>query len=692
MGFERMCAVLQGKRSNYETDVFQPIMDSIVRETGVPYEGEANQTAIRVIADHIRMLSFSIADGALPGNEGRGYVLRRILRRAARFGRTLGRHEPFIYRITASVVSTMGAVFPELAQNQSHIERVIRAEEENFNQTLDRGLEIFQSVLDRIGQSRIFPGEDAFRLYDTYGFPLDLTQLMAEERGLTVETETFHELMEQQRARGRESGRVEGTKSVAAVADRFVDQEPSQFVGYEELETKATLKRIVESRYLVLDRTPFYVESGGQVDDIGTIVGSDFVASVLGSFRAGERIVHEVKILHGTSDPAPGQPVTARVDTPRRLNIQRNHSATHLVHEALRRVLGTHVHQQGSLVAPDRLRFDFPHFSKITPEELRAIEEMVNQRIADDIPVHTERDIPIQEARKIPNVKMFFGDKYGDRVRVVFIDEAFSVEFCGGTHVASTKDIGLFKIISEGSIASGIRRIEAVTGDGLLRYIDQQMARHGELTDQLAALLEERENLLRELRSAAPAADSLHRPSLGTLILPPSLADAVQMIDRSVRDRDRDLQRVTGELADLRRELSHRNVDRASRSLDDLIAGGRDVRGIRVVAAQVPVSSMDELRALGDALRARLGRGAGVLAGVEEQKVSLVCVVTDDLVRSGSLHAGTLAGAVAKMLGGKGGGRPHMATAGGKDTSRLPEALAATYTMVQQMLEKEKPA
>ncbi len=686
MGFERICAVLQGKTSNYDTDVFLPIIEAISRATGRPYTAEADRIAMRVIADHIRMLSFAIADGALPGNDGRGYVLRRILRRASRFGRNLGMHEPFIFSIADAVVDHMGHVFPELPGMRAHIKKTIRAEEESFNATLDRGIEIFDAVVERIGHSTVFPGTDAFRLYDTYGFPLDLTQLMAEERGLKVDVGEFTELMEEQRTRARDAGKVETAQIASAITARISDLPPSDFVGYRIMETDATVRRLLEGKYVCLDRTPFYVESGGQVDDFGIIEGEQFTAEVIDSLKVDNRIIHEVRFLRGSPSAVREGPVHARIDVERRLAIQRNHSATHLVHEALRRVLGPHAHQQGSLVAPDRLRFDFPHFGKITPEELRAIEEMVNEKIHDDIAVETEVDLPIEKARKIPNVKMFFGDKYGDTVRVVVIDERFSVEFCGGTHVARTQDIGLFKIVAESSIASGVRRIEAVTGDGLRHYLAEQIRKAGELDDRIAALVEEHAALSRALqdRASAPAP----RPTLGTLTLPdgPVAHDTIGAIERGIGERHAaidDLSRTAGEL---KKELSKTKVAEAASSLDALVHNARTVNGVRVVASRVEASTMDDLKRIGDALRPQLGSGVGLLGTVIDGKAALVCVVTDDLVKTKKLQAGTVVGQAAKLVDGGGGGRPHMATAGGKDPAGLDSALAALEDIVRRLM------
>jgi len=685
MGFERACAVLQGKDSNYDTDVFMPVIGAVADLTGRPYEKEEDRVAMRVIADHVRMLSFAVADGAIPGNEGRGYVLRRILRRAARFGRTLGMKEPFIHAVAPAVARSMGDVFPEIVSHQDRIQKVIRAEEESFNTTLDRGLEIFASVLEGLGTNAAeFPGDDAFKLYDTFGFPLDLTQLMASERGLAVDTGRFDVLMEEQRARARRGDGARNTAEAGPGDDAFAHAAPSAFVGYESLETRALLHSVAGGRYVNLDRTPFYVRSGGQVDDTGLIEGNGFVAEVIGSEKKGERIIHEVVLREGDLPTGPGAEVTARVDGERRAHIERNHSATHLVHEALRRVLGTHVHQQGSLVAPDHLRFDFPHFARITPEEIRAIEDLVNGRIADRIPVVTEVDLPIEKARKIPNVKMFFGDKYGERVRVVFMDASYSVEFCGGTHVKETGQIGLFKIISESGIASGVRRIEAVTGDGLQRYVEGRIRAGRGIDEQIAKLLAEKEALEKEL-GVAPGTSGA---APGPLQVPgvPLTARAVDQLAHELREREKAAELLGKETADLRRELSRIRVREGASSIDELVAGGVKINGSILVTAQVSAASMDELKSLGDALRSKLKSGVGVLGAVIDGKPALVCIVTDDLIRGKGVQAGRIVGEAAAALGGGGGGRPHLATAGGKDASKLTGALGSIEGIVRTLL------
>jgi len=751
LGFERVCAILQGKGSNYDTDVFMPIISAIAQTVGKSYTSRLDSPtdiAMRVIADHIRMLTFSITDGAIPGNEGRGYVLRRILRRAARFGRNLGKHEPFIFKIAGAVVDSMGKAFPEIVEKQAHVEKVIEAEEEGFNTTLDRGIvhfenEAFANALANAAHSEglqvsqtshafvgtkipdevqyydiefyknselvgeftfdqlrdqawkrtlktipVISGEDTFKLYDTYGFPLDLTQLMAEERGLKVDSAKFNVLMEEQRNRSRESSRPK--EQYHADFQMVVDGKWTdvKFVGYEKTEHESVLAMGEKTNHVVLEETPFYAQSGGQIGDTGVLILANQTFRVIDTQKSGSTGSTIVHYLDSNANVDAGTRVYAQINVPRRLNIQRNHSATHLVHEALRRVLGTHVHQQGSLVAPDHLRFDFPHFGKITPEEIRAIEEMVNEKIADDISVFTEVDMPVEKAKKIPNVKMFFGDKYGDIVRVVFIDEKYSVEFCGGTHVKNTKDIGLFKIVSESSIASGVRRIEAVTGEGVQRYINDQLAKVKHVDDQLARLVEEKEMLERELNKYASRPVTSARPTLGAVSLPTSQPESIAVLERALAEREQTVEQVAKQTSDLKKELSKHKVKEAAGGIDDLVTKATALNGFKVVSSKVDASDMDELKRIGDTLRSRLGSGVGVLASVIDEKVALVCVVTDDLIKTKNLQAGKIVGEMAKQLGGGGGGRPHLATAGGKDVHKLDGALGQTLVIIQSMLAK----
>jgi len=689
MGFERICAVLQGKSSNYDTDVFIPIIRHIAGLAGREYHGsltDETDVAMRVIADHVRMLSFSIADGGIPSNEGRGYVMRRILRRAARFGRTLGMKETFLYNVVPAVVASMGSQFPELSEKQTHIEKVIKGEEESFNTTLDRGLEIFESAVRSSGMNTVFSGDEAFKLADTYGFPLDLTEMMAREKGMSVDIPRFDELMNEQRERSRTTRTVSITGRAEIIKPEEISSE-TLFKGYDESECEAEIVQTVNDQ-IILNQTPFYAESGGQVGDSGEITVGGVKLHVVDTKKNGKVSVHFLDRNY----EGPGKvSVTARIDKVRRSSITKNHTATHLFHEALRRVIGTHAHQQGSLVAPDRLRFDFNHFEKIAPDRLREIEEIVNDKISEGIEVEAENDpsrwITIEEAkRRYPGVKMFFGDKYGDKVRVVVIDPEFSVELCGGTHVRQTREIGFFKIISESGIASGIRRIEAVTGDGLRRYIAERIAKAGELDDQIEKLIAEEESLERQLGEFTKVA-STAVPSRSRLSIPASAGPAeVAAVESALLERNSAIEQIVRTTQDLKKELSKYRVREAASGIETFIAKGIAVEGFTVVAETVDAATNDELKSLGDALRSKMPSGVGVLAAVLDDKVSLVCVVTDDLIRSRNLQAGKIVGELAKRLGGGGGGRPHLATAGGKDVAKLAETMKQTPEVVKGFL------
>jgi alanyl-tRNA synthetase len=707
MGFERICAVLQQKSSNYDTDVFTPIINAISSIAGKPYDGRMSgaipreqmetDTAMRVVADHVRTLTFAIGDGAIPSNEGRGYVLRRILRRAARFGRNLGMQEPFIYRLVPILAEHMSYIFPEIEQKKDHIQRVIKAEEEGFSATLDRGLEVFEEVWTQVkGQkAKVIGGEDAFRLYDTFGFPLDLTELMAKERNLSVDVQGFNRLLEEQRNRSRESGK---STSAAILTGMKKDAPPSVFTGYERLEDEAVITGIAKE-YLTLDKTPFYAESGGQIGDTGNLVLGDQKIRITDTMKDGGVIVHK---FEGKAGFALAERVIAKVDKDRRNAIMRNHTATHLVHEALRRILGNHVHQSGSLVAPDHLRFDFNHFEKVTPEQLQAIEEMVNEKIFGGIDVVAINDpgkwVTIEEAKKRwPNVKMFFGEKYGEKVRVVEIDPQFSVELCGGTHVKDTSEIGYFRFRSEGSVASGTRRIEAVTADHALELLKLRDKEFGERLEYAFGQLEEATRLLAQAAGTLPDGEkdlkaieqALEHLKRSKAILPGQFS----FFGASFRAQDnnrRVLEEIVLRLADIHRiferESSRVRLQSFRSDIDDLIGKGVRIDGLKLVTAQVGARSMDELQSFGDTVRSKLGSGVGVLASVADGKVVLVCVVTDDLVAAGKLQAGKIVGAVARLVGGGGGGRPHMATAGGKDAARLPEALRSVESIVRTFL------
>jgi alanyl-tRNA synthetase len=704
MGFERICAVLQSKESNYDTDVFTPLIRRICDLTGKNYVGgtaptDADQveidTAIRVIADHSRALTFAIGDGAVPSNEGRGYVLRRLLRRAARFGRNLEMHQPFIYQLVPTLAETMGDVFPEIREKQEHIQKIIKGEEEGFNETLDRGIAKFEEVVERIGHSKTFPGEDAFKLYDTYGFPLDLTELMAAERGLRVDVATFTELMEQQRARSKESVKEFGAPAVLKFSAESPGAAPSEFVGYDALESDAKIVSVQEG-YAILDRTPFYGEAGGQVGDTGELISQGKLLRVVDTQRDGQIVGHRLAENAGLSL---GGEVHAKVDAARRASIMRNHSATHLLHAALRRILGTHVHQAGSLVAPDYFRFDFAHFSKVGDEELADIETLVNEKIKEDIKLTHHRNIPFEEAKQM-GALMFFGDKYGERVNVVQFGN-FSMEFCGGTHVHTTGEIGYFKFRSEGSIASGVRRIEAVTSDHALELLRLQDRNATERLDYASEQLQQLWELQNELasRSSGPtkatdqAIMDLQKRLENLKKAPTTASQDSRQLGAQFDERARrgfEIESLVLDIAEKRRslekELSKFRVRSLAGLIDGLVQSAGHVNGFKLVSARVEANTVEELKTLGDTLRAKLGSGVGLLGSVLDDKVSLVCVVTDDLVASKRIAAGKVVGAVAKIVGGGGGGKAHLATAGGKDVSKLDEALRATESIVRSIL------
>lgn len=636
MGFERVCAVLQNKSSNYDTDIFMPLIDEIVKISNVKYEKEEEKIPMRVIADHIRALTFAIADGAVPGNEGRGYVLRRILRRAARYGRKINLKEPFLFQLVDVLVRTMGDVFPEIKEKQNYIKKVIKAEEESFNATLDRGIELFEEVVRRLNKNnqRVIPGEDVFKLYDTYGFPVDLTSLMAREINFSVDESGFQKLMEAQKERAREASREKFASVNIVLTDlssfNLTDNKPVEFTGYDELKSEAKiigLKKEGRSNLIVLDRTPFYVEAGGQIDDVGKIIAPSTEIEIVDVAKVETAVIH---ISENSSAELlqPGMSVIAEVDEKRRWDIMRNHSATHFLHKALRTILGTHVQQAGSYVGPDRLRFDFTHFAKLSPEEIYDIEALVNEQLRRNLPLIHHRNIPFEEAKKM-GALMFFGDKYGDRVNVVQFGD-FTMEFCGGTHVKNSSQIGLFKIISEQSIASGVRRIEAVTGAGVEKYIHQQIEHLKQSEKKIEELLETKKKLEKEIA-----------------------------------------------------ELKMREK---IEQLDHILSLYSEEKDVRIHKGKVHVDNMDELKSLGDELRNRIKSGVGILISQIEDKVGIVAVVSDDLIKSKNLSAGKIVGELAKLVGGGGGGRPHLATAGGKDITAITKALAKVEEVVSRQI------
>ncbi|RPF46912.1 alanyl-tRNA synthetase [Thermodesulfitimonas autotrophica] len=657
MGLERIATVLQGGKTAFDTDLFRDVIEEIAEVLKVDYgAGGDVGRAVKVIADHTRAVTFAIADGALPSNEGRGYVIRRLLRRAIRFGKLFGCEEPFLDRVAVRVIDKMGAVYPELGQQKRHILRTIRIEEGRFLETLSLGTEILNRMIAdaRAQGQRTLSGEAAFKLYDTYGFPLELTEEICAEEGLTVDRQGFATAMAQQRERARQARE---TTEYLGERERFYREARdagigSRFTGYYALEEPARVLLMVkngrrvaaaekgETVEVVLDATPFYAEAGGQVCDTGVFTGPGLLAEIEHVDRPVENIiVHRVKVVAGTLTE--GNIVTASVDAPRRKQTARNHTATHLLHQSLKAVLGAHVNQAGSLVAPDRLRFDFTHYEALTPEELERVEAMVNQAILAAIPVETF-ETTLAEARAMGAVALF-GEKYGERVRVVKIGE-FSIELCGGTHLKNTAEAGFFKIVTEGSVASGVRRIEAVTGEAALSYIN------GILRDyqEIAAILK---------------------------VAPRNLAAAVKALADQVKELARENEALKDRLA--------------AGEVQDLLQRVEVIDGVNVLASRVGTAEMPRLRSLIDVLRERLGSGVFILGGVAEDKVSLIVAVTPDLVKRG-LHAGMLVKELAKLVDGGGGGRPELAQAGGKNPAGLEEALRFGRTLVQEKLRGQR--
>jgi len=633
-GFERLCSLLQNKTSNYDTDVFRPLIEGIADVTGGDPDNDSGRVPMRVIADHVRALTFAIADGAMPANDGRGYVLRRILRRASRFGRQLDQHEPFIHRLVQPLLYTVAHVFPEAAAKAAHVSMVIKAEEESFGKTLDRGLDIFA----RLSAKGDISGSDAFQLYDTYGFPLDLTELMARERGLSVDTVGFERELNGQRQRGRAA--TKGRFRAAEGVGDAVDGEHSRFIGYDELatDTIAAHAEIVEGRArVVLAQTPFYAESGGQVGDTGVLQGDGFRIEIDDTIKARGGIVHEGRLVDGAL-PEVGDAVHATVDPAIRAAAARNHTATHLLHEALRQTLGDHVGQMGSLVSPDRLRFDFSHFQGLDPEQLLQVEQIVNERIRDDLEVNTFEE-NLDRAKEL-GARALFGEKYGDRVRVVKIED-FSLELCGGTHVRHTGQIGLFDLSMESGIAAGTRRVDALTGTGAERTVRQ----HRQWLAQIGQLLN------------APA---------------DALPEQVRILQERTRELEKDLAKS--------RRLA------VGDSAADLTSGAVDIDGIRVVASRVQVDDIEALRSMADGIREGLTSGVGVLGADVAGKVSFIAVVTHDLIKDRGIRAGDVVKEVAQIAGGSGGGKPHMAQAGGKDPGKIDAAIAAVPGIIRRCL------
>jgi alanyl-tRNA synthetase len=654
MGLERIAAVLQGKGSNFETDLLWPLVSRVAELAGRRYrEREADDVSMRVIADHARACTFLIADGVTPSNEWRGYVLRRIMRRAMRHGRLLGLQEPFLHRAVAWVVDLMQAAYPELVGERGRIEAAVRVEEERFAETLDTGMRLIDEYAETHPRPGVLDGRFLFKLYDTHGFPRDLAEEILQDKGWSVTEETqeaYEAEMNAQRERARAGaafGEGEDTEG-ARLYQQLVAEVPAvEFVGYETLTApgrilalvdvgRGALRRVGEAVEgdeveVVLDRTPAYAESGGQVGDTGTLVGRGGRGEIVDTYYRGAKlIVHRVRVRTGGFRE--GEDVAVSVESPRRQGLRQHHTGTHLLHAALRKVLGTHVQQAGSLVAPDHLRFDFSHAGALREREIEDIEGLVNEQVQANVPV-SRMEMSLDEALR-QGALALFGEKYGQRVRVIKIGE-FSVELCGGTHLDQTGQLGFLKVSSEGAVASGVRRVEAVAGGAALAAVARQ------------------ERVLRE------AAELLK-------IAPAEVPQRLRQLLESQRTLDKQLAELEARLARSR--------------ADELVAGARQVEGVAVIAARIDGLDAEGLRAVVDRLRERLGSGVVCVGSVNDGKVTLVAGVTKDLTRR--LHAGKLIQAVAQAAGGSGGGRPDLAQAGAKDPTRLDQALERVYDFV----------
>jgi alanyl-tRNA synthetase len=635
MGFERLCMALQGKKSNYDTDVFQPYIAEIAKISGVEYgKSGSSDVAMRVIADHLRAVAFAIADGELPSNNKAGYVIRRILRRAIRYGYTfLGFRQPFVCELVPVMVKTMGDAFPELAAQQELISRVIAEEESTFFRTLATGITKFEHYVEINPTNKVVDGQFAFELFDTYGFPVDLTALMAREKGLEVDMVGFDKGMQEQKTRSRAATTLTtGDWVILSETD-----EETVFVGYDNSQTDVVpLKyREVESKgkkffQLVLDKTPFYAESGGQVGDKGVLVSDGVTIKVLDTLKENNLIVH---IVDNIPNPFP-KGLTAKVDLKKRRLTENNHSATHLMHAALKEVLGQHVQQKGSMVDGQRLRFDFSHFAKMTPEEIKAVEKRVNAKIRENVSRSEHRDLEMADAKKMGAVALF-GEKYGDKVRVIAFDETFSTELCGGTHVASTGQIGLFKIVSEGAIAAGVRRIEAITGELAEDYVDSQI----EELNQVRAILKN--------PKSAPKA----------------------------------LEQVLEQSEALRKKMEALQKEQATNLVSDLSKSVENIGGVNFIGM---VQEMDGKMAkdLAFAAKSQIDNLFLVIAHSHDGKPGLVVALSENVVTDRKFDASVIVRKLAQNINGGGGGQPHFATAGGKNVNGLEKAIAEARAML----------
>ena len=648
MGLERLACIMQGVDNLFLVDTVQNIMKHISRIAGVQYGDDPKKDiSLRVITDHIRSTTFMIGDGVMPSNEGRGYVLRRLLRRAARHGRLLGINRLFLSEVAQTVIQENKDAYPELVEKQDMILKLISVEEENFSKTLDQGLQKLYSFMEKT-EGTVLSGEDAFVLNDTYGFPLDLTKEIIGERNMTVDEETFHSLMQEQKQRARDARKNAGADAWAGEGDLTEDLPGTEFLGYETLKSEAAILGIIKEGErsasadqgdeiaLVLDRTPFYAESGGQVGDTGLITGDGFRIRVADTVKNHSGVfLHKAIVEEGSAKV--GMAVQTLVDAGRRNDIMRNHTAAHLLQAALRKVLGSHVEQAGQLVNEQHVRFDFTHFSALTGEELEAIEKLVNEEIMSFAPVKSQ-EMPIEEAKKLGAMALF-GEKYGDVVRVVSAGD-YSKEFCGGTHVDNTAKLGLFKILSEGSVAAGVRRIEAVTGNGVLQLI----ARDRELIEKTASALK-----------------------IGNT---GELAVKASQISAEMKEKDRTIESLNQKIAGMQTQT--------------LIAGAKTVNSVKVVCTKMDGADGEALRAVCDKLREADPILVAVLASVGSGKITFAVSVGKEAQKLG-VNAGRIAKEAAQAAGGNGGGRPDFAMAGGKQPEKIREAFLAAEKQIAEM-------
>lgn len=650
MGLERLACVIQGVDNLFLVDTVQNIMKHISAITGVEYgKDDKSDVSLRVITDHIRSTTFMIGDGVMPSNEGKGYVLRRLIRRAARHGRLIGYNEPFLYKVCDTVIKENAAAYPELKEKQDFITKVIRVEEESFAKTVDQGFKMLQSLIEQ-KEIKEISGEDAFKLNDTYGFPIDLTREILAEKGIKVNVSRFHELLKEQKKRSRDARKNAGADAWISEAADLGNLPATVFTGYTQQEGDAEVLAIIkdgvraetigegESAVIVLNETPFYAESGGQVGDMGTLTGSGFEAEVGNTVKdpSGKIFLHSVTVKEGGA--AVGSIVHAKIDAERRADIMRNHTAAHLLQSALRQVLGTHVQQAGQLVNEDYLRFDFTHFEAMTAKEMIEVEKLVNEKIFEAIPVET-REMPIEEAKKMGAMALF-GEKYGDVVRVVSAGD-FSVEFCGGTHVSNTSNLGLFKIRQEGSVAAGVRRIEALTGMGVLNYIN------------------------RANRMIMSATEALK------ITNPKAMVEAAIKAEYTIRMQQK--------------EIAELNAKLAATQLDDFVKNAEQVGDVKVVTGYVKEASADVLRSMCEKAKSTYPDAVAVIATANGDKVTFAAGVGKNALALGA-NAGKIVKAVAQAAGGNGGGKPDLAMAGAKDASKIDEALAIVSQTTADLL------